>query len=124
MINTASVAAGADGIPLNTFGAAGAAATVSLFALLGLDMLLIALLGVVALIRYRAMIPLVYLVLLLQLVGNRVLAVVHPLVRAGAATIGAGGLSVGTVISYAMMAAIVAGFALSLIGKGYAEAPG
>src|SRR5665213_1845750 len=63
MVFARMVATSADGIPLDSFGTAGAEA---LIALLGLYLLLFALLGVVVLIRYRAMIPFMYLLLLIQ----------------------------------------------------------
>src|ERR1700687_3110333 len=61
ILSARGVATSADGIPLATFNAAGADAVVGLFVLLGLFQLLLGLLGTVALIRYRAMTPFVYL---------------------------------------------------------------
>ena len=58
----------ADGIPLDTFTPSGAQAVVTLFALLGLAHLTICLLCVVVLIRYRAMVPFMYALLLLEYV--------------------------------------------------------
>jgi len=115
--NAASVATGADGIPLNTFGPAGEAEAIALFALLGLYALCIALLCALALVRYRAMIPMLYLLLMVQLIGSRTLALVHPTVHAGAATIGSSGVPIGTIVSYCVMAMTVLGFVLSLIGR-------
>src|SRR5665213_3048103 len=66
MINTRHVATTADGIPLASFNAGGAQAVVSLFALLGLFQFLLGAQGVLVLIRYRAMIPLMYLLLIVQ----------------------------------------------------------
>ena len=77
--------AAADAIPLDSYGPAGPAAAVSLFALLGLSISLLLLWGVVVLIRYRAMIPLLYLIVLLQIVGTKVLVTLHPIARAGTA---------------------------------------
>ena len=56
IINARFVATSADGIPLDSYDAAGAEAVISLFALLGLSRVLLGLTGVMALIRYRAMI--------------------------------------------------------------------
>src|SRR4051812_19248839 len=53
-----SVASSADGIPLDTFTSAGAQTVVSLFALLGLARLVICLMGILVLVRYRALVPL------------------------------------------------------------------
>jgi hypothetical protein len=87
MINTRSVATGADGIPLDSFGAGGADAVIALFALVGLAKLAIGLLGLVVLIRYRAMIPLVLLLMLVEHGAGRVLLLARPIVRSeGSAT--------------------------------------
>src|SRR5262245_64471626 len=56
IFDTHNVVRSADGIPLDTFTSGGAATVVSVTALLGLSQLLLASLGVLALIRYRAMI--------------------------------------------------------------------
>ena len=58
IFNGYTAASSADGIPLDTFTPAGARAVVSLFALLGLSQLMICLLCVLVLVRYRAMVPL------------------------------------------------------------------
>ena len=116
-INTASVAMGADGIPINTFSPAAAMAALGLFAALGLSILILTLLSALALIRYRAMIPMLYLLLVLQLVAGRVLSLMHPIARAGAATIGSSGVPIGAIVSYSVMALTVLGFLLSLVGR-------
>jgi hypothetical protein len=53
IVNGHSVASSADGIPLDTFTPAGAQTVVSLFALSGLRQLIICLLGILVLVRYR-----------------------------------------------------------------------
>jgi hypothetical protein len=60
----------ADGIPLDTFTSGGAETVVSVTALLGLSHFLLASLCVLALIRYRAMIPLMYVLLLAEYLGK------------------------------------------------------
>ena len=117
MLNTASVASGADGIPLASFGAAAAAQILQLFALLGLAWLTTTLLGVLALLRYRAMIPLFYLLLTLQLIGGKAINYLHPTVRAGAVTVGQSGISAGEIVSDCIMAMTLLGLVLSLIGR-------
>ena len=104
------IASSADGIPLDTFNAAGADAVVGLFVLLGLFQLLLGLLGVVALVRYRAMIPFVYLVLLLQMLGNRALALLHPIAESATS-----GTPPGFYVSLGILTATLAGFVLSLL---------
>jgi hypothetical protein len=88
MINTRSIAEGADGIPLDSYGAAAAGAVVSMFALLGLSKLVIGLLGLIALIRYRAMIPLILLLMLAEHGAGRLLALARPIVRSESAAPG------------------------------------
>src|SRR5689334_21985929 len=60
MIMTRMVLSGADGIPVDQYAADAAGAVVALFALLGMYVMVVPVLGVIALIRYRAMIPLIY----------------------------------------------------------------
>lgn len=112
IINTRSVAMGADGIPLDRFGAEAATAVISLFALLGLSRLLFALLGVMALIRYRAMIPFIYLLLLVLQLGSKALLLLHPAIR----SIGHNSAS-GSAVILALIAMLVTGFVLSLLGR-------
>ena len=108
IIDTRTVAMTADGIPLDHYANGGAEAVVALFALLGLSRLVIALLCAVALIRYRTMLPLMYLALLLLHLGTRALNTLHPF----ATTAAPGGLVTGV-----LLAALVAGFVMSLLGK-------
>lgn len=109
VFNTYQAAVSADGIPLASFGAAGAETVIALFSLLGLSHLLFALLGVLALIRYRAMIPLVYLLFLVHALSNKILLLVHPIARAG----GQG----GSMVVLAVLALTVVGFVLCLVGR-------
>jgi hypothetical protein len=112
IINTRSVAMGADGIPLDRFDAQAATTVISLFALLGLNRVLFALLGALVLIRYRAMIPFTYLLLLMLQLGTKALLVLHPAVR----SIGHN-TAMGTAVILALIAMLLAGFVLSLLGR-------
>lgn len=60
------VAVNADGLPLDSYTAGGAQAVVSFYATWGLTQLMLVIVGVVALFRYRALVPLVFLLLLLE----------------------------------------------------------
>jgi hypothetical protein len=111
-INTVSVATTADGIPLGTYPAAAAETVVALFALTALLNLTLAVLGATALIRYRAMIPFLFLLYLAQSLGTRVLLYVHPLQRIGSAT-----ASVGSAFVLGLLALTALGFVLSLVPK-------
>jgi hypothetical protein len=101
-----------DGIPLATYSADSAETVVAFFALLGLSNLLLALQGVVALIRYRTMIPFMYLVLLIDHFGSEAILRVTPIARSGAATVGA--LSIPTAINIAILSMTFIGFVLSM----------
>lgn len=85
IFNGRDAAQTADGIPLESFGAAGAAAVVSLFAIWGLAQFVISLIGVLALFRYRAMVPLMFALFLFEHVGRRVIFLVMPIPRDGTA---------------------------------------
>ena len=107
ILNTASVAAGADGFPLASYSVAAARAVLMLFALMSLGQLMLAVLGLVALIRYRAMVPLVYAVLLLEHVARRLIVQAYDVDRSSSAP-------VGFYINIALLGLLTAGFALSL----------
>jgi hypothetical protein len=104
-----TTAATADGIPLNSYGAAAAQTVVQMFALLGLNVLVLPALGVIALIRYRAMIPLMYLMMLALALGGRAIHLAYPDVSAG------GVQPVGYYVNLGLLAVLLLGFALSVI---------
>jgi len=112
IINTRTVAMGADGIPLDRFGPEAATTAVSLFALLGLSRLLFGLMGVMALIRYRAMIPFIYLLLLALQLGSKALLLLHPAIR----SIGHN-TAAGSTVILVLIAMLLTGFVLSLLGE-------
>lgn len=114
VVNTRFVATVADAIPVDSYGGGGAETVIAIFSFWGLCTVLFALQGVVALIRYRAMIPFMYLLLLTEHVGRKALVLVHPIVRSGAHGAVAGGLPAGTVVNYALLAMLLIGFALSI----------
>lgn len=60
-----------DRVPVGTFPTAAAYHLVFLFASWGLGILVLGLLGIVVLLRYRRMIPLLYLLLLIEQLGRR-----------------------------------------------------
>jgi len=114
VINTRFVATAADAIPVDSYGGGGAETVIAIFSFWGLCTVLFAMQGVVALIRYRAMIPFMYLVLLIEHVGRKLLALVHPIAHSVAHGAVAGGLSSGAIVNYALLAMLVIGFALSM----------
>lgn len=66
-------------IPLDTFSDAGAASVVSLFALWGQSQLLLALVFVLVLVRYRSLIPLCYALLVLEWGGRLAIGFYKPI---------------------------------------------
>ena len=112
ILNTRSVAVGADALPLDSFGPAGAQAVLSLFALNAMSNVTLGLLSVIVLLRYRAMIPLTLLLLLFDHVGRRLLLYLHPVVeRAESAA-----PSVGFYLTSGILAALLIGLVFSLFG--------
>jgi hypothetical protein len=71
----------ADGFPLDTFSTNAADAAVLLFAAWGVTHLVFNVLGFIALIRYRTMIPLLYLLMAIDHIGRRILTDTFPLTR-------------------------------------------
>jgi hypothetical protein len=106
IVNGHSVASSADGIPLDTFTPAGAQTVVSLFALSGLRQLIICLLGILVLVRYRALVPLMFALLLAEHLGRNVILQVMPIVRTGTPP--------GAIVNLVLLALMVIGLALSL----------
>ena len=116
ILNPRAVASGPDAIPLDSYSAGGAETVIRLFSLLALGQLALVVLGVVALVRYRAMIPLLYLLLLAEHLGRRAIGVLHPIDRTG-------GSPVGLYINLALLAVLVVGLGLSLLTRPAAGAP-
>ena len=104
------VATTADGIPLDTFNAAGANAVLALFALLGFYLLVLPLQSVVVLIRYRTMIPFMYLMLLIVQFGGRLVLLAKPVVRTTA-------MPAGLAVNLVILGLTLAGFILSLLPR-------
>lgn len=123
LFNTRFVATSADGIPLDNYGGGGADAVIAFFAVWGLGQMLLALFGILVLIRYRTMIPLMYLLFLTEQLARKAIFFVHPIASSGAQMTAATGLSVGTLVNYGLLAAMVIGFVLSLQSRSDARMP-
>ncbi len=104
------VARSADGIPLDTYPAAAADTVVSLFALLGLSHLVLSLLAVLVLMRYRSMLPLMFGLLVLEHLGKRLILAVLPIVRSGTPP--------GSAVNLVLLALLLVGLGLSLRSRG------
>ena len=106
IVNGADVMTKADGVALNTFPAAAAQNLIALWALLGLAHIVMAVLGLLVLLRYRGMVPLMFALLLLQHAGGRLVGYFHPIVRTGAPP--------AFIVNFALLTFITVGFTLSL----------
>lgn len=100
-------------IPLDTYPQSAAQNIIGLFARLGLEQILLASIFLIVLLRYRALIPLMYLLIVAHFVGGKIVAQFKPLVLAGTS-----GVSTPFLIIAAMS---ILGLFLSLIGRGYAD---
>jgi hypothetical protein len=106
IFNGRVAAQSADGIPLDSYGASGAQAVVTLFAIWGLAQLVISVFGVMALTRYRAMIPFMFVLLLIEHLARRWILLAKPIPRIGTHP--------GGVMNLAIIALMIVGLALSL----------
>lgn len=106
LLNGRSVAQAADGIPLDRFGEIGGAAFLSIFAAWGLCQLVFGLACLVVLLRYRSLVPLAFLGLLLEQAGRKVLQLYLPIERIGTPP--------GIYINAILLGIIVLGLLLSL----------
>jgi hypothetical protein len=82
-VNGYSIAQSADGIPLDTYPAAAAQTIVALFTLSAVNRLIISLICVVVLVRYRRAVPLMFLLLLVTYAAGQLVGRVIPIVRVG-----------------------------------------
>jgi hypothetical protein len=106
IFNGREAAQSADGIPLDSLGASGAQAVVALFAMWGLAQLVFSVLGVLALVRYRAMIPFLFVLFLLEHLARRWILLAKPIARTGTPP--------GSYVNLAILVMTVVGLALSL----------
>lgn len=100
------VAGVADGIPLDTFTPAGARTTIALFAIWGLAQLVICLLCLLVLVRYRALVPFMFGLLLLEHLSRKLILQFLPLARSGSPP--------GSLVNLVLLAMMAAGLILSL----------
>jgi hypothetical protein len=106
IFNGRAAAQNADGIPLDTFSDGAVATIVALFAIWGLAQLVLSGLGVLAIARYRAMIPFMFGLFLIEHVLRKGILIWKPVARIGTPP--------GVGINLALLALTIAGFALSL----------
>lgn len=99
----------ADGIPLDSFSSAGAQAVITMFAAWGLAQLIWSVFGILALTRYRAMIPLMFVLLLVEHLARRLIFVLEPIARVGAPS--------GPYINLALITLMTVGMVLALMQR-------
>lgn len=95
-----------DAIPIDTFAPAGRQVVLLLYAIIGVTNLMVCFLGGVVLFRYRALIPLMFSVMLAELLARRLLVQVIPIDRVAPPS--------ASVVNYGLLAAMVLGLAMSL----------
>ena len=98
-------------MPLDTYPPGAVQNVIALFARMGVDQLALALIFGLVWIRYRAMIPLMYALMVLHEIALRGVVAMKPLALAGTSNARAPGL--------VLAALSTAGLVLSLLGKGY-----
>jgi hypothetical protein len=109
LVDPVSVIRGPDGILFDTFNAPAQAAFAYVFRLLCFLNVLVCLIGLLALLRYRAMVPLVFLILLALLAGQKAIALLYPIPRAPEAF--------GGMIILIMAVVTLFGFVVSLLDR-------
>jgi len=110
IFNGRTAATSADGIPIDSYTPAGAQTVLSLFALVGLYNLILCIVGIVVLVRYRSLVPLMFGLFLLQQLGRSLILQLLPIVRTGTPP--------GSAMNLVMLALMVVGLALSLWRRG------
>lgn len=101
----------ADAIPIDAFSPEAVRIILFLFSAWGLALLVLSLLGILVLFRYRSMIPLTYLLLAMEQIGRRLLSAAYPIERASEVA----GLSPGVLINWGFSIMLVVGLALSFL---------
>jgi len=83
IFNGYKVATNADGVPLATFTPDAVGAVVYLFAAWGLAQLMISSIGVLALVRYRSVVPMIFAILLIEAVSRKAIHYYLPVATVG-----------------------------------------
>ena len=96
----------ADGIPIDSYTPQGTQAFLSAFAALGLSQFVLGLLGVLLLLRYRALVPIFLLALLIEYLARRGINAYIPIAGSGNAPGGA--------INWAIFGVMLLAFVLSM----------
>lgn len=97
----------ADGIPLQTFGAIGAHALVTEYAVWGVGQVALLAIGILVLIRYRSLVPFVFGMLLFEHVVRRAVYTILPLPHVSGAA--------GGTINLVMLVVMLVGLTLTML---------
>ncbi len=114
IINGYTVATSADGIPLATYPPDAARTIVALFAIWGLGHFMICLVGILALARYRSLVPFMFALFLVEHLSRKTILRFLPIARTGNPPASA--------INLALLVLMVVGLALSLWTRGNVQA--
>ncbi|MBV8798191.1 MAG: hypothetical protein JO208_00040 [Alphaproteobacteria bacterium] len=120
MIRTHQIMTGADGIPVDSFSPVAAAEATQMFALLGMYLLVLPLIGVAALVRYRAMVPFLLLMLIAVQLGARGVHLLHPTLQESTGC----AAPIGFYINMGILGLTLLAFVLSLVRHRSAEREG
>ena len=107
IFNGRATVMGADGIPLDSYTADAAQTVLGLFAQASLWRLLVSLLAVLILVRYRAAVPLMFVLFIASYLGAVAISQFIPLVRVGTTP--------GSIVNRIMFGIMLVGLILSLI---------
>jgi hypothetical protein len=114
IFNGPFVLASADGIPLDTFTAATAQTVIAVWALSGLYRLIIYLLCLLVLVRYRSALPFMFALLVLMFLAAELILIFIPIVRAGTPA--------GPIMNRILFAVTIIGLVLSVWNRGSRQA--
>jgi hypothetical protein len=89
---------------------------VTLFALLGISNLMLCLIGALVLVRYRALVPLIFALFLLEHLCRKLALLILPIERTGAAP--------GSYLNLDILGVLILGFALSVWRRGGSQEKG
>lgn len=106
IFNGRYAASGADGIPIDMYTPQGAETVLALFGALGVSQILLCALGALILFKYRALVPVFALLLVLEFVARKGVTLAMPIVRSGG--------SAGSAISWSIFGLMILTFVLSL----------
>jgi hypothetical protein len=109
IFNGHSIVRAADGVPLETFPIAASQSIVAMFVVSGASRLVLSLFGLVAFIRYKSAIPLIFAVQALDQICKEILFQIYPLYRVGN--------PVGPIVNLIVLLFTLIGFILSISAK-------